>query len=165
MLSDSFTVIWLWGRKSCKITENVFKKMGVYIYASRSTSKGEHIFVWPCKLHLNLIEIIRWQKREISRNGRFLIARRGPSGMFTGPRPAKSTPQRRTSRRCTSSVSSLAKSRPWWGQRRQNSASYTESWLLFRYWPPSDHCQLLASTKRQHSGETNLFEDQVVTQC
>ena len=28
-----------------------------------------------------------------------------------------------------------------------------------------DHCQLSASTKRQHSGETNLFEEQLVTQC
>ena len=28
-----------------------------------------------------------------------------------------------------------------------------------------DHCQLSASTRRQHSGETNLFEEQVGAQC
>ena len=136
LLSDSPTAIWLWGRESCKITENVFKKMGIYIYASRSTSKGENTFLFDLnKLHpLNLIEInIRWRKKEISRNGRFLIARRELSGMFTDLLRVKSTPQRLTSRRCTSSASSLARSRPWSAQRRRSLVSFTGSWPLFRY--------------------------------
>ena len=37
---DKIRAGWLWGRKPGKTSEDVYEKMGIYLYASRSTIKG-----------------------------------------------------------------------------------------------------------------------------